>query len=51
VKNGKDSNHGPNWQLYLDQNNNGKLDIGETSVHTDANGVLTRFTRVWFGGT
>lgn len=26
------------WTMYLDTNNNGKLDVGETSTTTDANG-------------
>jgi len=35
-----DSSEGglPGWSLYLDQNNNGVLDAGETSTVTDANG-------------
>src|SRR5262249_54096293 len=28
----------PNWQIYLDTNNNGVLDAGEPSTLTDANG-------------
>jgi subtilisin family serine protease len=30
-----------NWQIYLDSNNNGELDPGETYTTTDANGTYT----------
>ncbi len=39
----KDNNESglANWQIYLDSNNNGQLDTGETFTTTDANGAYT----------
>ena len=31
----------PNWQMYIDANNNARLDAGEVSAFTDSDGVYT----------